>query len=191
MEPIYLTAFAGVAGAILALVGVFITSRTQTINLDINNQFQLALAKEKSRIDLLTKSNEAAAIQLATAHKLLSHIARELSITGLNIMWSTSMSVDEFNGKYFSLCEKADEIRMIVDFHAPEASEACGEMYGQMNIFWGNFRQVLHLTEMSEKVDHNTPCFQKAHEAAMEIGKKAAFAKSRLRQSVESHRVSA
>ncbi len=187
MEPIYLTAFVGLAGAISTLLGVSITSRTQITNQQINNQFQLALAQEKARNDSQTKSNETAAAQLAIAHKLLSHIAREFSVTGLNIMWTASMSVDDFNAKYMALCEKADELRMIVDFHAPEASEVCDKIYGQMNMFWGNFGNVLHLTATGKKIDHNTSCFQQAHEAAREIGEKAVLAKNRLRQCFESY----
>ncbi len=133
------------------------------------------------------KSNENAATQLAIAHKLLSHIAREFSMTGLNIMWTASMSVNDFNAKYMSLCEKSDELRMIVDFHAPEASEVCGKIDGQMSMFWGNFGNVLHLTAAGKKVDHNTPCFQEAHEAAQKIGEKAVFAKSRLQQRFKLH----
>lgn len=97
------------------------------------------------------------------------------------------MSVDDFNEKYMELCEKADELRMIVDFHAPEASEVCDKIYGQMNMFWGNFGNVLHLTATGEKVDHNTSCFQKAHEASREIGEKAFLAKNRLRKCFESY----
>lgn len=186
MEPIYLTAFVGLVGAVSTLLGVSITSRTQANNQKINNELQVTLAKEKARGELLTMSSEVAATQLAIAHKHLSFIAREFSITGLNIMWTASMSVEHFNAKYMSLCEKADELRMIVDFHAPEASEVCEKIYGQMNIFWGSFQNVLHLTAAGKKVDHTTSCFQQAHEAAREIGEKAGFAKSRLQDCFQS-----
>ncbi|MHA6830271.1 hypothetical protein [Ralstonia pseudosolanacearum] len=187
MDPIYLTAFAGLVGAISTLLGVAITSRTQITNQNVNNQFQLALVQEKAKNDLQTKSNEMAAAQLAIAHKLLSHIAREFSVTGLNIMWTASMSVDDFNEKYMALCEKADELRMIIDFHAPEASEVCDKIYGQMNIFWGNFGNVLYLTATGKKVDHKTSCFQQAHEAAREIGEKTFLAKNRLKLCFKSY----
>jgi hypothetical protein len=75
-----------------------------------------------------------------------------------------------------SLCEHADELLMIVDFHSPEASEICRKIYGQMNMFWGNFGNVLHLTAAGKKAGHNTPCFRQAHDAAREIGEKAIFA---------------
>ncbi|MGF6642430.1 hypothetical protein [Paraburkholderia sp. GAS82] len=187
MEPIYLTALVGLAGAVSTFFGVSITSRTQIANQKINNQFQLALAQEKARSELLAKAKETGAAQLATAHKLLSHISREFSVTGLNIMWTASMSVDDFNAKYMSLCERADELLMIVDFHAPEASEICRKIYGEMNMFWGNFGNVLHLTAAGTKVDHNTPCFRLAHDAAREIGEKSVFAQSNLRRNFESH----
>lgn len=186
MDPIYLTGIVGFAGALSTLLGVSITSRTQVANQRINNEFQLALAQEKARNDQLAKFSDTAAAQLATAHKLLSHIGREFSVTGLNIMWTATMSVEDFNAKYMALCEKADELLMIVDFHAPEASERCREIYGQMNMYWGNFGNVLHLTAAGKKVDHNTHCFRQAHDAAREIGEKSVFAKSTLRRSYES-----
>ncbi len=106
-------------------------------------------------------------------------------MTGLNIMWTATMSVDDFNSKYLALCEKADELMMIVDFHAPEASEVCRVIYGQMNIFWGSFKNVLYLTGAGKPVDHDTPCFGKAHDAAREISEKTVFAKSFLRRSYQ------
>ncbi|QGZ55083.1 hypothetical protein [Paraburkholderia acidiphila] len=186
MEPIYLTAFVGFAGAVSTLLGVSITSRTQIANQKINNHFQIELTRGKARHDALTAANESAAAQLAIAHKLLSYIGREFSVTGLNIMWTATMSVDDFNAKYMTLCEKADELLMIVDFHAPEASEVCREIYGQMNMFWGSFGNVLHLTASGKTVDHNTHCFRQAHNAARVIGEKSVFAKSSLRRSHES-----
>jgi hypothetical protein len=186
MEPIYLTAFVGLAGAVSTILGVSITSRTQIANQKINSYSQIELAREKARYDALKLANESAAAQLAIAHKLLSFIGREFSVTGLNIMWTATMSVDEFNAKYMTLCEKADELLMIVDFHASDASEVCREIYGQMNMFWGNFGNVLHLTASGKTVDHNTHCFRQAHDAARKIGEKSVLAKSILRRSYES-----
>lgn len=186
MEPIYLTAFVGLVGAVSTILGVSITSRTQIANQKINSHFQIELVGEKARHDARKAANETAAAQLAIAHKLLSYIGREFSVTGLNIMWTATMSVDDFNAKYMTLCEKADELLMIVDFHAPEAAEVCRQIYGRMNMFWGNFGNVLHLTASGKIVDHNTHCFREAHDAAREIGEKSVFAKSTLRRCYES-----
>ncbi len=93
----------------------------------------------------------------------------------------------EFDEKYKLLCEKVDELRMIADFYAPEAARTCEEIYGHMNVFWGNFSTVLHLTQEGKAVDHRDDCFQKSHEAAIEIGKKVEFAKSRIKDSFRSH----
>lgn len=185
MDAIYLTSLGTLAGATCSLLAVFITSRAQAATQRVSNLFQLELAREKSSAELASKSAETTVAHLATAHKLLSQIAREFSITGFNIMWTASMSVDEFNAKYMALCEKTDELRMIVAFYAPEASEICEKIYGQMGMFRGSFTNVLYLSHAGEKVDHNTSCFQKAHEVAMEIGEKVVFAKNRLRDSFE------
>lgn len=189
MEPSYLTAFVGLTGSITTILGVFITSRTQIANQSFINRFQLELAREKSQHDAWRAANEAATSQLANAHKLLSFLGREFSVTGLNIMWTATMSVENFNAKYMALCEKADELLMIVDFHAPEASDACRDIYGQMSMFWGNFGNVLHLTASGKKVDSDTHCFKEAHKAATALGQKVGLAKSLVRQAYQSSRV--
>ncbi|WP_261939510.1 hypothetical protein [Pandoraea sp. NE5] len=183
MDPIYVTAFAGLVGAISTCICVAITARTQTRNQHFSNQFQLTLAQEKTRSDLMVKSRETAAIQLSIAHRLLSHIEREFSVTGFNIVWTASMSVDDFNIKYMALCERFDELQMIVDFYTPDASAVCEKLYGEMNMFWGNVQNVLYLTAEGREVDHKTSCLQKAHDAAIEIGRHAASVKHLLQQS--------
>lgn len=176
----YITALAALLGSIPALLGVLITARTQTANQKLNNQTQAKLAQDKARNDALTAQRETTLSNLAVAHKILSQIAREFSVTGLDIMWTASMPVDEFNKKYLLLCEKADELLMIVDFHAQAASEVAHELYGQMNMFWGNFKNLLYQTEKGKTPNELQHVLSQTHEAARQIGDRARVAKYRL-----------
>jgi len=180
MNSAYLTLLVALAGAVSTLLGVLITSRTQIANQKINNEFQVALAREKVKSDASVAASQTAAAQLAIAHKYLSQIAREFSLTGLDIMWTASMPVAEFNIKYLALCEKADELLMIVDFHAPEAATASREVYGQMNMFWGSFKNILYQTEKGKRPHELSSQLGAAHDAAKLIGEKAVFAKTSL-----------
>ncbi|WP_321902434.1 hypothetical protein [Paraburkholderia tropica] len=182
-----MTTIVALIGTASTLLAVIITSRTQVRNQRENNLFQFDLAKEKSKSDFSSKLYDSASVQLITAHKLLSHIGREFSITEIVIMRRSAILKSEFDEKYKLLCEKVDELRMIADFYAPESAPTCEEIYRQMSSFWGNFSTVLHLTEEGRAVDHRDDCFQKAHEAAMEIGKKVEFAKYCIKDSFRSH----
>lgn len=185
MNNTYITVLVALAGAVSTLLGVLITSRTQIANQRLNNEFQIKLAREKARHDVKVATSESAAAQLSIAHKNLSQIAREFSLTGLDIMWTASMPVAEFNAKYLSLCEKADDLLMIVDFLAPEASTAAHEVYRQMNMFWGSFKNILYQSEKGKTPDQLSPQLQDAHKAAKLIGEKAIFAKNRLSQTFQ------
>ncbi len=190
MNNTYITVLVALAGAVSTLLGVLITSRTQIANQRLNNAFQVELAREKARNDAWAAAGQSAAAQLAIAHKNLSQIAREFSLTGLDIMWTASMPVAEFNAKYLSLCEKADELLMIVDFHAPEASAAAREVYGQMNMFWGSFKNILYQTEKGKTPNELSSQLGGAHDAAKLIGAKAIFAKACLSEAFQEHFVS-
>lgn len=187
MNNTYMTALVAFAGAVSTLLGVLITSRTQIANQKLNNEFQVDLATVKARNDAWAAANQSAATQLGIAHKNLSQIAREFSLTGLDIMWTASMPVTEFNAKYLSLCEKADELLMIVDFHAPDASTAAREVYGQMNMFWGSFKNILYQTEKGKTPSQLSSQLGASHNAAKLIGEKAVFAKTRLSETFREH----
>ncbi|MFL6643641.1 MAG: hypothetical protein ACJ8GM_04880 [Paraburkholderia fungorum] len=187
MNNTYMTVLVALAGAFSTLLGVLITTRTQIANQKLNNEFQVELAREKARSDAGAAASQSAVVQLAIAHKNLSQIAREFSLTGLDIMWTASMPVAEFNTKYLSLCEKADELLMIVDFHAPDASAAAREVYGQMNMFWGSFKNILYQTEQGKTPSQLSSQLGAAHDAAKLIGEKAVFAKARLSETFQEY----
>jgi hypothetical protein len=182
IQPVLLTAAVAALGTASTLLAVVITNRTQIRNQRDNNQFQIEIARFKLNGELTSKQIETALLKIGDAHKILNQIEREFSINEIVMMRTAALSRAAFNDKYRALSERADELGMIVDFYAPSASKTCREIDGHMNIFWGNFSNVLYQTERGDEINHADPCFQKAHEAAAEIAKKVEFAKSTLQR---------
>jgi hypothetical protein len=188
METAILTSV--VAGT-SALFGVALTSFIQLRTQRNNQQFQVALETAKRESDAREKEKALSLERLSKAHRLLSVIAREFSLTNLNIIWRSEMKDSEYDQRYLSVCEEVDELRVIAGLHETSLSEGVEKLCGQMNIFWGNFNNVLHLTSLGEKVNHTTPCFKKAHEAVTEIGNKTRALKFKLAELAEKYRINA
>jgi hypothetical protein len=176
-----------VAGA-SALLGVALNSSMQLRTQRTNQQFQSALEAEKRKSEIREKEKALALERLAKAHRLLSTIGREFSLTNLTIIWRAEMKDSEYDQRYLAYCEEVDELRVIAGLFETTISEDVEKLYGQMNIFWGNFMNVLRLTSIGEKVDHNTSCFQIAHETASDIGGLVGAIKSRLTELATRHR---
>lgn len=183
-----------VAGA-FALLGVALNSSIQLRTLRSNQQFQLALETSKQELEASKRESDhreketvLALERLSKAHRLLSAIGREFSLTSLDIIWRAEMKDSEYDQRYLSICEEVDELRVIAGLYETSLSDDVEKLYGQMNIFWGEFKNVLRLTSLGENVDHRTSCFEKAHAAATEIGSKARTLKFELTELANRYR---
>jgi len=163
-----------------ALIGVALTAGLQARSQTRNQQFQQYAESVKYRRDQFSKEQEQTLQRIMTAHKLLSRVAREFSITNLDILWRLEITDGEYDTRYLTACAEVDELRALIALYEPQLSENVEEIHGQMNLFWGNFKDVLYQTEKGNIVDHRTPSLVNAHAAAGQIGKTAAFVKSRL-----------
>lgn len=181
--------FTSIVAGSSALFGVALTSFFQVRTQRNNQQFQLALEASKRESDLREKDRATALERLARAHHQLSAIGREFSLTSLDIIWRAEMKDSEYDQRYLSVCEEVDELRAIAGLYETSLSEGVEKLYGQMNVFWGNFKNVLYLTARGEKVDHTTSCFQDAHAAATDIGSRALALKSQLGDLARRYRV--
>lgn len=104
---------------------------------------KLSVAADESRkITLVNTYTE--------VHKILSRTVREYSMTSLDIMWRAGGHEADFDKKYLMACESFDAARAVVDIYFPEASGLMEEIYGEMNIFWGNVKEIIALTRAGE-----------------------------------------
>lgn len=177
METAVLTSV--VAGC-SALLGVALTSIIQARTQHSNQLFQLTLEASKREIDIQENDRARALERMAKAHRQLSVIGREFSLTTLDVIWRARMRDSEYDQRYLSICQEIDELRVIAGLYETTLSDDVEKLYGGMNRFWGNFKNVLYLTEQGKVVDHTTPCFQHAHAAAADIEEQVLALKSRL-----------
>lgn len=177
MDTSAITAIVGSASALLGTgLGAIIQLRISRAN----QAFQLRLEMDKRELESQQREKAERGQRLLDAHKAISMIARRFSITGLDIDWRSGMTDKEYDKAYFESCEALDDVRAICDLFFPEVSEPLEKMYGQMNFFWGNFKEVLRLTELQESYQKKEHFHAQAIAAAQEIGQFATVAKGRL-----------
>jgi hypothetical protein len=172
--------FTSIVAALSALFGVALTSFVQSRTQRNNQQFQYALERERREREKAEKERALALDRLATAHRQLSVIGREFSLTTLDIIWRADMKDLEYDQRYLGVCQEVDELRAIADLYETSLAEDVEKIYGQMNIFWGNFKNVLRLTSLGEKVTPNISGLEQAHAAAREIGERTNSIKRQL-----------
>ena len=180
--------FISIIGALSALLGVALSAHVQFRSQRNNQQFQQSSDESQRNSNQAEKERTLALQRLATAHRLLSFIGREFSRTNLNIIWRAEMKDSEYDQRYLSVCQEVDELRAIAGLHETSLIDEVETIHGLMNIFWGNFKDVLRLTGLGEKVTHQTNCFFAAHGASMEIEDKTFALKKRLTNLANEHR---
>jgi len=139
LSTTFLTLFSAALGAVFSfwtqknIIKQKFNFEIQTRELEINYESRKHIAEK-----LEAKIEE--------AHILASEIGREFSLTFMNVDWETKMSVSEYDEKYRFMCDRCSRLEMIVDLNFPHLSENVRELSGGMNLYWGNFRNVLHQT---------------------------------------------
>lgn len=174
--------FSSVVAAASALLGVAITSFFQLRKQKNDQRFQSELEIYKRKTEIIENDRIKSLERIEKAHRLLSLIAREFSITKLEIDWHAEIADSEYSVQYLELCLKADELRVVADIYEVSLSEEVKELYGKMNIYWGSFKIILYRTTQGDKIDtiSRSTSFQNAHEAARSIEKKASNLKVKL-----------
>ena len=185
MNTVILTS---IVAALSALLGVALTAYVQLRNQRSNQRFQLAIETAKYERDSADREKTEALRRMAEAHKTLSTIAREFSVTTLDILWRSNMTDSEYDQRYLAASSNMDDLRAFAGIHESSLIDDIEKLHGQMNIFWGNFKNVLYQTAQGQKVDHTSNSLTNAHAAANEIGRTVSFVKGRLTQLASSVR---
>lgn len=164
-------------GAVLgAVLGAFIQLRI----MKASQSFQLHFESGKRQMEFLEKEKEIRDQYLLKAHQSISMVARKFSLTSLDIEWRSGMTEKEYDKTYLDACAALDEARAICDLFLPDAAEPLEKIYGQMNIFWGSFKEVLRLSETGAPYPEKEKPHQEATHAAMEIARFAHTTKIQL-----------
>jgi len=172
--------FSSIIGAISAIAGGALVALTQLKSAKESQQAQLLLEEIKSRAATIEKRKATIINSYMVIHKTLAKINREFSITSLDIMWRAGLSESEYDQKYLASCESLDEARALTDLHFPEVSELVEKIYGEMNIFWGHFKEIRSLTEAKEPHTRKQKFLDEAISVSMKIADYTRGAKGKL-----------
>ena len=176
MDSLLTAIFAAAA----ALTGVALTSYTNFQTQRRNQQFQMDADTAKHEREQVEKQKATTNQRMIEAHIALSRLAREFSITSLDILWRAGMKAEEYDQRYLAACAEMDALRAFAELYEPRLSPEIEELHGQMNLFWGHFNNVLQRTQLGQPVDDRNSSLQRAHVAAREIGSKALLTKWQL-----------
>ena len=185
METSVVTAIVGSASALL---GAGLGAAIQWRLAKASQAFQLHLEMGKRESDIEERERNEQRQRLLDAHKAISMVARQFSITALDIAWRSGMTDSEYDKSYLEACEALDEVRAVCGLFSPEVSEPLEKIYVHMNLFWGNFKEVLRLTELKEPYEKKQHFHAQAIAAAQDIGANSSAAKARLGRLIEQYR---
>lgn len=186
MEISVVTAIVGSASALL---GAGLGAAIQWRLAKASQSFQLRLEMDKRESDIEERERNEQRQRLLDAHKAISMVARQFSITAFDIAWRSGMTDKEYDKNYLEACEALDEARAVCDLFFPEVSEPLEKIYDHMNVFWGNFKEVLRLTELKESYEKKQHFHAQAIAAAQDIGASSRATKARLGKLIEQYRL--
>jgi hypothetical protein len=177
-----------IIGAIVGASAVIIT----TIVTTFNNSKIASKTREYEREKELMKFNqelqkmqmEKSRTHYERAHSIISTLEREFSLTSITIDWGAKLTVTQWDEKYKSLCKLTDELRMIASLLGDSIASPVEKIDGQMNVYWGYFRNFLYLMSQGDDVDHRTSGHKEAFAAAREIQQLSSEAKQALKAKI-------
>lgn len=173
--------FSSIIAAASAVAGGGLVSITQLLSAKAAHLAQFRLEEVKSRAATTEKRSATIVNSYTEVHKILSRINREFSLTSLDIMWRAELSGSDYDQKYLASCESLDDARALIDLYFPEISEEVEKIYGQMNMFWGNFKEIRSLTETKEPHTKKQIFQNEAVAASMKIAEYTKTVKGKLK----------
>lgn len=129
----------GIMPGVFAVIGSGITFFFQARAQKAAHEFHLLEQQQAQKFQGTQEKSRLTREHQHKAHRHLSAIQRAFSPTGLFIARKAGTKSAEYDQAYLVLCQEVDELRAIVDLHAPSLSESVHELDGQMNIY-GSFR---------------------------------------------------
>lgn len=132
----------------LGAFGGFVSQKKlleQKFNLELQaKEAELAHERKKDDAEKLEKKAE-------DVHLLASELGREFSLTFLNINLDANVGVSGYDAKYQSMYETCSRLQMLVDLYFPTLSENVKKLSGEMNMYWGNCRDIIVKQKCSEE----------------------------------------
>ena len=165
-----------------AIITSCLNSRSTLKSIKINNDFQISRDERLFQKELEKIKLEQTRLDLLHVYKNLCLLQREFSLTSMNIDWEDNLHEQEYNKKYFKLCNSFDNSRAIIAISYPELLSEFDDIYGKMNIYWGNFNNLLRKNRLDKSYESQYSWHQETFEASQEIVRKIQEVKHLLSQ---------
>lgn len=154
---------------ISAILSALITSIINIKTLKENNNFQINRDEHIYQREVEKTRKEQTKKDLIEVYKNLCLLQREFSLTSMNIDWSANIHEQEYNKKYFELCNSFDNSRATIAISFPELLSDFDKVYGEMNIYWGNFNNLLRQNRLGKTLEEQAHWHQQTFDISQEI----------------------
>jgi hypothetical protein len=171
-----------ILSALSVLLGIIVTGVIQARSLNQTQQFQLEIDKEKYEREQLSKHRDEVISWMLDAHKILSFISREFSITNIDILWRSEIPEKEYDQRYSDACSQLDIVKAFAGMFEPEISENLYKLSYQMIGFWENFQNLLYQTSQGKTPDQVGDILSMTHTTAREVGNLCSLVQNQLSQ---------
>lgn len=173
------TIIAAVIGAVATILAVLLTSKLQAQTTTRAEQAERTRNQDRENFRLAREREISLRVQLKSALKILSKIARDYSPTSMCI--DRTISIEVFDRNYRESCDAFDELSATIAIYAPNLSDDVRELYGDMNNYWGNFRTVIHKEAQTKQyVQFSDAHFEQAHKISLNINSEIENLKTKI-----------
>lgn len=168
-----------VVGSLIAYFSTKFSARAQVFSAEILAEKDMQIHRAKIQADAERWRQERMLEKLERAHQILCDISMSFSQTQMYFTDEDRISIDEFRQWYRTYCQKFHKSLSYVSFYLESEGDIMREIYGQMNIYWGEMEGML-VAHKEGKMDVKRERLQRALAASNEIADKSAKVRRRI-----------
>ena len=157
-------------GAVGAVISTSISAFVAYKTTQSNQNFQLEMEHQKHQREQIEKNLTEQKRMLLEIHQLLSKVSHEFSVTNINMIThklsnrisqnysfpkniatierEVQITAEQYDATYSEICASCDLISAYCDLFFPDLSRNIYDICGEMNMFWGTFKDHLHFLKI-------------------------------------------
>lgn len=166
-------------GAIISYISAKSSAGAQIFSAEIRADKDLQIHQVKIHEKTEQWRRERMLDRLECAHQILCEISMSFSQTEMYFTDEDRVSVEEFREWYRGYCLKFHKSLSYVSFYMEDEADVMQEIYGHMNVYWGEMEGVL-MAHKEGKIDIKRTRMERALISSNEIGVKSARVRSRI-----------
>lgn len=168
-----------VVGSLIAYLSTKFSARAQVFSAEILAEKDVQIHRATIQAGTERWRQERMLEKLERAHQILCDISMSFSQTQMYFTDEDRISVDEFRQWYRIYCRKLHKSLSYVSFYLEHEGDTMREIYGQMNIYWGEMEGML-IAHKEGKMDVKRERLERALVASNEIADKSAKVRRRI-----------